>query len=92
MGKDYKHLPEKTIDTMCVAKGMKFDERIKEGEELLAWQYRMLHTHKKGVKSSLVALGKEFDIQHNYEKIHNAIVDLELKLKVWNKLKWMSDL
>ena len=92
MGKDYKHLLPKIIDTMCVARGVKFNEPYKQGEDFLTWQYKMLNTHKKGVKTSLVALGKEFDIKHNYEKLHNAIVDLELNLKVWNKIKWMMDL
>ena len=31
---------------------------------------------------------REFDIEHDYGKLHNALVDLELNLKVWNKLKW----
>jgi transposase len=52
----------------------------------------MLNKHKKGVKTSLIALGKEFDIKHNYDKLHDALVDLELNLKVWNKIKWMLDL
>ena len=42
----------------------------------------------KGVKTNLTALGKEYNIDHNYDKLHDALVDLELNLKVWNKLKW----
>lgn len=92
MGKDYKHLTRKIIDTMCIARAIKYGEPYKHGEDFLAWQYKMLHTYKKGVRTSLVALGKEFDINHNYEKLHNAIVDLELNLKVWNKIKWMTEI
>lgn len=92
MGKNYKHLPRKIIDTMCVARGVKYNEPYKHENDFLAWQYKMLHTYKKGVKTSLVALGKEFDINHNYEKLHNAIVDLELNVKVWNKIKWMIEI
>ena len=92
MGKDYKHLLPKIIDTMCVARGIKFDEHYKQTDDFLAWQYKMLNKHKKGVKTSLIALGKEFDIKHNYDKLHDALVDLELNLKVWNKIKWMLDL
>ena len=46
----------------------------------------------KWIKSSLTFLGKEFDIDHDYEKLHNAIVDLELNLKVWNRLKYSLQL
>ena len=46
----------------------------------------------KGVRTNLTALGKEYNISHDYEKLHDALVDLELNLKVWNKLKWEIDL
>ena len=92
MGKDYKHLLPKIIDTMCVARGIKYNDYYKPAEDFLAWQYRMLNKHVKGVRTSLPALGKEFDIKHNYANLHDALVDLELNLKVWNKIKWMIDL
>jgi hypothetical protein len=37
-------------------------------------------------------LGKEFSIEHEYDRLHDAIIDLKLNLKVWNKLKYMIDL
>jgi hypothetical protein len=37
-------------------------------------------------------MGKYYNIKHDYDKLHNALVDLELNLKVWNKLKWEIDL
>ena len=92
MGKDYKHLLPKIIDTMCVARGIKFADYYKPTDDFLMWQYKMLNKRKKGVKTSLMALGKEFDIDHRYDKLHDALVDLELNLKVWNKIKWMIDL
>jgi DNA polymerase III epsilon subunit-like protein len=88
MGKDYKHLMEKLVDTNCVAKGMKFGLFYRRGEDLLSYQYKMMHKRVKGVRSSLVFLGKEFEIKHDYENLHNALVDLKLNLKVWDKLKW----
>jgi hypothetical protein len=39
----------------------------------------------------LTALGKENGIEHDYEKLHDAINDLDLNLKVWNKLKWQIE-
>jgi len=46
----------------------------------------------KGVKTNLTAMGKHYNIEHDYSKLHNALVDLQLNLKVWNKLKWEIEL
>lgn len=91
MGQKHTHLAPKTIDTHCLAKGVKIGSRIAPNESLLAFQYRMLHIRKRGIKTNLAALGKEFEIKHNPDKLHDALVDLELNIKVWNKLKWMIE-
>ena len=92
MGEDYRHLTTKVIDTNCIARGVKYDLPYKTEDDFTCYQYKILNTRRKGVKSSLTALGREFDIDHDYENLHNALVDLELNLKVWNKLKWQIDL
>lgn len=88
MGKSADHLYEKVIDTHSVAKGWKLSLPYKQETSFLEYQYMAAHIRKKGIKTSLSALGKEFDIDHDYGKLHNALIDLELNLKVWNKLKW----
>ena len=91
-GEDYKHLVPKLIDTNCIARGVKMEISYKPEEDFTEYQYRIVNTRRKGVRSSLTALGKEFNIDHDYDKLHNAIVDLELNLKVWNKLKYALEL
>ena len=91
-GADWKHLVEKTLDTNCLAKGVKIGPEYRQGDDLTAWQYRMYHTRKKGVRTNLMALGKEYEIDHNYEKLHDALVDLQLNIKIWNKLKWQLEI
>ena len=91
-GEDYKHLVPKLIDTNCIARGVKMEIPYKPEEDFTEYQYRIVNTRRKGVRSSLTALGKEFNIDHDYDKLHNAIVDLELILKVWNKLKYALEL
>ena len=91
-GADWKPLVSKFIDTNCLAKGVKIGPEYRQGDDLMAWQYRMLHTRKKGVRTNLTALGKEYDIEHNYDKLHDALVDLELNIKIWNKLKWQVEI
>ena len=92
MGKEYRHLVNKIIDTNCIARGIKYDVHYKIGQDLTEYQYRMLHERRKGIKTNLTHMGKEFEINHDYSKLHDAIVDLELNLKVWNKLKWQIEL
>ena len=92
MGKSYKHLVSKTIDTNCIAKGVKCGIHYKNTENLTQYQYKMYHERRKGIRTNLAALGREFEINHNPDKLHDALVDLELNLKVWNKLKWQIEL
>ena len=98
MGRDYGHLVEKIIDTNCLARGIKYEIpfRRRNGsvsrEELLLYQYKIMNTKKKRVKSNLESLGKEYDIDHDYDTLHDALSDLQLNIKVWNKLKLQTDI
>jgi DNA polymerase III epsilon subunit-like protein len=92
VGEDYSHLMDKIIDTNAIAKGIKYELPYREGEDFLEYQYKLLGERRKGIKTNLVALGKEFQMEHNYEKSHDALVDLELNLKVWNQLKYQLEL
>lgn len=93
MGQDWKWLMPKIIDTRAIAQGVKMNLLYKPtSETFLEYQYRMLDIVVKGVKTSLTHLGKEFCIAHDYENLHDAVVDLELNLKVWNKLKYQIEI
>jgi len=88
----YKKLVYKIIDTNAIAKGIKFGTPYSPKEDFLPYQYRMHHTIKRGVKTNLTALGKENKIDHDYGNLHDALVDLELNLKVWDILKWQVEI
>lgn len=92
MGCNYDHIINKIIDTNCIARGNKYNLPYKKDQDLLEYQYKIYHTRRKDVKSSLTFLGKEYNIDHDYENLHDAINDLDLNLKVWNKLKWQIEL
>ena len=87
MGKNYMPLVDKVIDTNCLARGLAHDIKYNPKENFMEYQYRMANLIKKGVRTNLKALGKFYDIDHDYENLHNALVDLELNIKVWDKLK-----
>ena len=89
MGRSYSHLVDKIIDTNYLARGIKYGIPYNRKEDsLTVYQYKILHKIQKGVRSNLKALGKEYNIEHDYDNLHDALVDLKLNLKVWNKLKW----
>ena len=88
MGKKATHLVEKVIDTYCLSKAYKLGSEKPPETSLIQFQYQLLSVRKRGLGGSLKAMGENFDIEHDYTKLHDALVDLELNLKVWNKLKW----
>lgn len=89
MGEDWSFLLDKVIDTKAVAQGIKLNRPFNPADDVwLEYQYRMANDRTKGIKTNLTALGKENNITHDYDNLHNALVDLELNLKVWNKLKY----
>jgi DNA polymerase III epsilon subunit-like protein len=88
MGVDWKWITSKILDTRAIAQGIKLEVPYKPEEgSFLEWQYRVTNTIARGVKTSLKSLGPEYGIQHDYERLHDAIVDLELNFKVWQHLK-----
>lgn len=87
LGKKPFNIYPKSIDTFSLAKGWKTENLPKRGDNFTAWQLRMYHKRVKGLKLSLGALGREFEIPHDYENLHNSLCDLSLNVKVFNRLK-----
>ncbi len=89
----WKWIVPKIIDTDAISRGIKMDLNYDpKTHNFTEYLYRMKAIHAKGVKTSLTTLGKEFNIDHDYETLHEAINDLSLNLKVWNQLKWKIEL
>jgi len=84
--KPYNIYP-KSLDTFALAKAWKLEQPPKTGDNITAWQLRLLHKRTKEFKLNLGALGREFEIDHDYSQLHNALVDLRLNAKVFNKLR-----
>ena len=93
MGVPWKWMMPRIIDTNAVAKGIKMNIPYKPRDgSFLEYQYRMSNVIVKGVKTNLALLGKEYGIAHDYDNLHDAVVDLELNLKVWNRLKFQIEI
>lgn len=92
-GKNYKGLIYKLIDTNCLAKGIKSDNLYKaDNETFIEYQYKCQALRVKGMKTRLIYLGKEMGIEHDYERCHDAKVDIELNKKVWDRLKFQIEI
>lgn len=87
-GKNWKQFVSKIIDTNCIAKGIKYEIPYIAGTDFTEYQYRILNERRKGVKTNLALLGKEYNIEHDYEDLHDALNDLHLNIKIWDKLKF----
>lgn len=93
MDKSWKWMMPKILDTKSIAQGIKMNIPYKPKDgSFLEYQYRMANIIAHGVKTRLALLGKEYGISHDYDRLHDAIVDLELNLKVWNKLKFQVEI
>lgn len=80
---DYSYLP-RLIDTNPVAKAIKLGIKMRPEEDRLAFQYKLMHFRKKGLKSSLTYLCKEYGIEVNEVLAHDAHYDIEQNFKIFN--------
>ncbi len=89
----WKWITPKVIDTKALAFSIKTNNLFNpQKEEFFSWQYKMAVAYQKSIKTNLALLGKEYGIEHDYDNLHDAIVDLELNKKVWDKIKWQVEI
>lgn len=91
-GKDPRGLVNKFLDTNCFAKAIKLGLTPAVGEPLINFQYRMQGIRQKGLKTRLEIIAKEYEIEHEYDRLHDALVDLTLNKKVWEKQRFQLDI
>ena len=76
-----------------VGKAIALDYKFNPSEcSFLEFQLKMINIRKRGIKTSLSALGKQNSVEHDYSRLHDAKVDIDLNHKVWDKLKYQIDL
>lgn len=93
MGEDWQFILDKMVDTKALAQGIKMNRPYDPKSDCwMEYQYKMANTFVKGIKTNLTLLGKEYGIEHDYDNLHNALVDLQLNLKVWNKIKYQVEI
>lgn len=92
-----KELPwdflSRCVDTHCLARGLAYNSKPPRTQpEFLLWSYKMLHTHKRGTKTSLGHLCREYEIPFDSERLHDAQYDISVNLKLLSKIKYEMEL
>ena len=57
-------------------------------EKVLSWQYKLTSFRKRGLKASITALCKSYDIQFDKTKLHDAIYDVRMNYEIFRKQLW----
>lgn len=78
----------RSIDTNALIKAQQkgWLPDVSSPEAFLAWQYRAVEWHEKGLKSNLTHAAKARGIEHDYSTTHDAESDIRLMGKVWAKV------
>ncbi len=77
----------RVYDTLALGRAYQLNVKFPtEKEDILSWQYRLCSFRQKGLKASLEALCKLFNIKYDYNLAHEALNDVKLTKEVFNKL------
>lgn len=80
---------DRCIDTNCLAKAIKLDVKYNQEEyDFISWQYRFTQHRKRGLKTNLQQLCKDYNIDFDPKKLHEALYDVERNFEVFQKQLW----
>lgn len=90
LNEDYSFM-DKVIDTRALAVAMQLGITKIDYENFTAWQYSMLSIRKRGLKSSLEFLLKEFEIPYESHKLHDGLYDIQKNADLLWKIAYKFD-
>ena len=85
-GADYSYI-DRILDTNCLAKAYKLGLKHPDGN-VTFWQCKLNNYVQKGLKTNQQALLKEFNIDFDPNRLHDAIYDVKMTLEIFYKLIW----
>jgi DNA polymerase III alpha subunit (gram-positive type) len=86
-GSDYSYI-ESVLDTVCLGRAIKANIKRQKGTDLLSWQYRLLNHRQKGLKVTLKQCCKDYNIDYDPEKLHDALYDIKKNNEIFKKMLW----
>lgn len=80
---------DRCIDTNCLAKAIKCDVKYEKDQiDFISWQYKFIEFRKRGLKTNLQQLCKDYNIDFDPKKLHEALYDVERNFEVFQKQLW----
>ena len=83
---DYSYM-NRIIDTNCLSKAYKMGLKKVDDNPAL-WQFKLNNYIKRGLKTSQITMLKELGIEFDKDRLHDAIYDVKMTLKLFHKLIW----
>ena len=84
---DYSYI-NRVVDTNCIARAIKMNIDFDVDNDLLSWQYKLLNYRKKGIKTNLRQLCKDYDVEFDDKCLHEAVYDVKKTHEVLMKMIW----
>jgi DNA polymerase III epsilon subunit-like protein len=84
---DYKYI-NNLIDTVCIARAIKKSIKKSNDTDILSWQYRLLNIRERNLKVSLQQCCKDYDINFDPSKLHDALYDIHRNIDFFKKMIW----
>lgn len=88
---DYSYLND-CLDTLCLAKAIAKDIKITDDDELLSWQFKLNSVYERGLRLSLGACCKEYEVELDKTKLHDALYDVKKNYEVFQKILWKIEI
>jgi|TARA_B100000131_G_scaffold92939_1_gene89792 DNA polymerase III epsilon subunit-like protein len=83
MDADYSYV-DRIIDTKSLATAIAKEIPV-ERENFINWQYRLLNHKERGLRTSQATLLKKYNIDHDPQRLHDALYDIEMNFKIFKK-------
>ena len=84
---DYSYINE-VIDTVCIARAIKKSIKTSKDTDRLSWQYRLLNIRERNLKVSLQQCCKDYDVEFDQSKLHDALYDIHRNVDFFKKMIW----
>ena len=90
---DFKRIIYRCIDTLSLGRGRFHQIEVPDNKhERLAYMYKMLARPNKAFKGSLSAIAKDFGIEFDESRLHDALYDIKLNAQVYKQLIYGTSL
>jgi DNA polymerase III alpha subunit (gram-positive type) len=84
---DYSYLNH-CIDTLCIAKAIHKNIELNEKDQLLPWQFKLNSLRERGMRLNLAACCKNYEVDFDPSKLHDALYDIQKNYEVFKKMLW----